>query len=165
MKGCGPCLGIGTSNIHMPRSRQRSINALLLVCSNVAIEDSEMCWRLNTAIDSSDTRSPAGVTRACMALSFTSPAMASRLHDNNLATSPGFFELLAGLERASAETWSYAPRSITNPPTVPSELLKTGISLENTARTTSSLISNELRLPQRTVCRVTVSFPRKEVGF
>ena len=122
MKGCDPCLGIGTSNIQMPRSWQRCINALLLVRLIFAIEESEVYWRLNAAIDSSDTRSPVGVTRACRAPSFTSPGMASLLHDNNLATSPGFFVLPAVLEKASPTTCWYASRSITNPLTVSSRI-------------------------------------------
>src|ERR1700733_8950808 len=102
MKGCGPCLGIGTNNIQMLRSWQRRINALLLVCSTLAIEESEMYSQQNAAIDSSDTRSPVDVIRVCRAPSFTSSAMASLLHDNNLATSTRFFVLPAALERASA---------------------------------------------------------------
>ncbi len=101
-EGLWPCLGIGTDNIHIPRSRQRRINALLLVCSTLAIEESEVYSRQNDAIDSLDMSSPVGVSRACRAQTFTSPRMASLLHDNNLATSTGLFSLPSAIERASA---------------------------------------------------------------
>ena len=71
---------------------------------------------LNVAIDSSDTRSPIGVTRACRAQSFTSPGMASLLHDNNLATSTGVLRI-AGSAGASIRHNLLIPGAVDHQPT------------------------------------------------
>src|ERR1035441_10496 len=72
------------------------------------------------------------------------------------AAPPEAFPSPVALDRATAPSCRYAPRSITKPPTVPSELPKAAILLESNAVTTASLISNESRRPQRTDCRITV---------